>query len=125
MMHTYAMRLMIALIAFIMAWVGLQLKELAKKWLDTKEKQAVAKTCVLFVQQVYRELAGPEKMQRALETARGMLEKKGIDFSADEMTVMMEAAIAEFKNAFYDTAAVLAGVQIYPDEDPADAESGD
>lgn len=42
---------------------------------------------------------GTDKLNKALETAEALL-KKGIDFDADEMEVLIEAAVAEFNEAF-------------------------
>lgn len=118
MIHELAFKLILAAIVFVMALAGIQLRSIARRWVDSGEKMAIARTSVLYVQQLYYELAGPEKMQRALETARELLEAKGIDFSAEEMTVLMEAAIAEFKEAFFKPETALTGIAVYPDEDP-------
>ncbi|MCI7808170.1 phage holin family protein, partial [bacterium] len=53
-----------------------------------------------FVEQVWYTLHGPEKLAKALETAEVLLKKKGIDFDSDEMKILIEAAVAEFNEAF-------------------------
>ena len=55
---------------------------------------------VLFVEQVWISLHGKEKLKKALGVAELLLKKKGIQFDADEMTVLIEAAVAEFNAAF-------------------------
>ena len=55
---------------------------------------------VNFVEQVWYTLHGPEKLRKALETAQVLLAKKGIDFDAEEMEILIEAAVAEFNDAF-------------------------
>lgn len=69
-------------------------------YLDDEAKRHIASAVVEFVEQAWKCLHGPEKLQKALETARVMLEKKGIDFDAEEMTVLIEACLAEFNEAF-------------------------
>lgn len=125
MIRNYVLQALIAALCLAMAWLGAEMRGLAKKWLDTEEKQKAAKTSVLYVQQLYKDLAGPEKMNLALETARELLEAKGIQFSRGEMVVMMEAAIAEFKEAFFQPETVLTGIGVYPEDDPAQAENGE
>ena len=52
------------------------------------------------MEQVWKNLHGPEKLRKALETAQVLLSKKGIDFDAEEMEILIEAAVAEFNEAF-------------------------
>ena len=68
--------------------------------LDDETKVVIARAVVAFVEQVWQNLHGADKLQKALETARELLAKKGIDFDADEMMVLIEAAVAEFNEAF-------------------------
>ena len=72
-----------------------------KKFLNDKTKQAIAKVCVQFVEQVYKDIHGEEKLFAALERAAEILAEKGIEFSAVEMETLIEAAVAEFNEAFY------------------------
>lgn len=125
MLHEYVLGVVCTLVCLGMAWIGAEAKKIAEKWLDTEEKRKAAKTSVLYVQQLYKDFAGPEKMNRALEIARELLEAKGIPFSRDEMAVMMEAAIAEFKGAFFQPETVLTGIGVYPEDDPAQTENGE
>ena len=40
------------------------------------------------------------QLSKALEVAEALLKKKGIDFDAEEMQILIEAAVAEFNEAF-------------------------
>ena len=76
------------------------MKQLAARSLTDESKRAVA--CVAMqqaVEQVWTTIHGTDKLNKALETAEALL-KKGIDFDADEMEVLIEAAVAEFNEAF-------------------------
>ena len=64
---------------------------------------AVAKTAVQFVEQVYKDLHGEDKLNTALEAASDMLAEKGITVSELEMRVLLESAVAEFNDAFNKT----------------------
>jgi uncharacterized membrane protein len=71
-----------------------------REHINDDTKRAIAKSVVLFVEQVWISLHGKEKLKKALEVAEIFLKKKGIKFDAGEMTVLIEAAVAEFNEAF-------------------------
>ena len=98
--NIYGMEILTAILGFIFTLFGFVLKSLAKKYLDDNTKMTVAAVCVQFVEQVYKELHGEEKLYKALERASELLYEKGIDFSAVEMETLIEAAVAEFNEAF-------------------------
>jgi hypothetical protein len=88
-------------IPVVFGWLGVQLKKLAAKYLDNLEKKAVARTVVQFVEQVFTDLHGEAKLHAALNRAAELLAEKGIKFSALEMETLIEAAVAEFNEAFH------------------------
>ena len=55
----------------------------------------------LFVYQHY--YCCKDKLNKALEAAETLLKKKGVPFDADEMMVLIEAAVWEFNKAFEGT----------------------
>lgn len=79
---------------------GMVLKRLAEKVLDTPVKMQLAKIAVQFVEQTYKELHGEDKLDAALMALAGLLAEKKIDASADEMRILIEAAVAEFNEVF-------------------------
>lgn len=54
---------------------------------------AVARSAVNFVEQVYKEARGDEKLMRALVAAQKELKVSGIDVSDDQLRVFIEAAV--------------------------------
>ena len=86
------------------ACLGYAMKQLAARSLTDESKRAVA--CVAMqqaVEQVWTTIHGTDKLNKALETAEALLKKKGIDFDADEMEILIEAAVAEFNKTFKST----------------------
>ena len=79
---------------------GMVLKRLAEKVLDTPVKMQLAKIAVQFVEQTYKELHGEDKLDAALMALAGLLAEKKINASADEMRILIEAAVAEFNKVF-------------------------
>ena len=79
---------------------GMVMKRIAEKVLDTPVKMQLAKIAVQFTEQTYKELHGEEKLSAALIAFEGLLADKKIYASADEMHVLIEAAVAEFNEVF-------------------------
>lgn len=84
----------------IFAYLGVKAKIYVDKYLNDKIKKDVAKTVVKAVEQVYKDLHGEEKLNKALESASEMLAEKGITVTDLEMRMLIEAAVAEFNKAF-------------------------
>lgn len=96
----YGLQIMYTIITAIAGYVGIVVKNLVTKYINDKTKAAVAKTAVQFVEQVYKDLHGEEKLKEALVAAAQMLNEKGITVSELELRVLVEAAVAEFNDAF-------------------------
>lgn len=105
-MNNYLQQIVLLLILALAGWLGAQAKNLYKKYITTEIKQSVCRTVVRFVEQVYKDLHGPEKLAQAMAKASELLAEKGITISESELVAMIEAAVNEFNNAF---AKVTAG----------------
>ena len=79
---------------------GIVMKNMASKYLDTDTKEALAKTTVMFVEQVFKDLHGQDKLDQATAALSALLEEKGITMTDTEMKMMLEAAVGEFNEAF-------------------------
>ena len=88
------------IITGIFAYLGVQAKAIVEKYLNDKTKKDVAKTVVGAVEQVYKDLHGDEKLNKALASASEMLAEKGIIVTELEMRMLIEAAVSEFNKAF-------------------------
>lgn len=98
--NTYGLQILYAIITAIAGYIGIVLKNLVTKYLNDKTKKAVAKSAVQFVEQVYKDIHGEEKLAEALVAASEMLAEKGITITNLELRVLVEAAVAEFNEAF-------------------------
>ncbi len=99
-LNQYINQIILMLILALAAWLGAQVKNLYRKYITTEIKQNVVRTVVRFVEQVYVDLHGPEKLSQAMEKASEILEGYGITISESELIAMIEAAVNEFNNAF-------------------------
>lgn len=96
----YGTVILYTVLTAVFGYLGILAKRLAEKYLNSKEKKAVAASCVKFVEQVYKDLHGEEKLEKALEAASEMLAEKGIQCTELELRVLIEAALASFNDAF-------------------------
>lgn len=63
-------------------------------------KQELATLAVRFVEQVYRDLHGEEKYQKAAEWLAARAQEHGIKLTADEIKGLIEAALRQLKDTF-------------------------
>lgn len=96
----YGTTILYAVCTAIAGYLGIVVKRLYTKYVNDKTKQAVAKTVVQAVEQIYKDLHGEEKLNKALESASEMLAEKGIAITDLELRMLIEAAVAEFNEAF-------------------------
>lgn len=105
--YCYGLELINMILAAFLGCLGYAAKRIYKAYidkqtgkLDTETKISIARTAAKFVEQAWKILHGPDKLRKALEAAQVLLAKKGIDFDAEEMEILIEAAVAEFNEAF-------------------------
>lgn len=99
--YTYGPTLAMMILCAIFGTLGHAVKLIYSAHVTDDTKRSIASVAAQFVEQAWKTLHGAEKLQKALETAEAMLKKKGIAFDADEMRVLIEAAVAEFNDAFH------------------------
>lgn len=98
--NQYGLEIMYMIFTAIAGYVGIVLKNLCTKYINDKTKQDVARSAVQFVEQVYKNLHGEDKLNAALTAAAEMLTEKGITVTDLELRVLIEAAVSEFNKAF-------------------------
>lgn len=102
----YVLPAIVSLLAAAAAFVGAQLKRLYEKYINDKTKQSVVRTCVKAVEQLYHDLGGPEKLEKAKASAVEMLNEKGIPITDLELSMLIESAVSEFNYGFSQTIEV-------------------
>lgn len=94
----YVLPVLAAALTALAGFLGNQVKALYRRWVDDKTKEAVVRTCVKAAEQLYHDLAGEEKLARAREGIRQMLEEKGVPISPLEMDLLIESVVSEFNH---------------------------
>lgn len=114
-MSDYINQIILLIFLAIAAFLGAQVKALYKKYVTTEVKKSVCRTVVRFVEQIYKDIHGPEKLAKAMEKASSILAFYGITISEEELVALIEAAVNEFNKSFSKDDAVkgqhLPGIQ--------------
>ena len=96
----YLLPVIAAAVTGLAGFIGMQLKKIYQKHVDDKTKEAVVRTCVKAVEQLYHDLGGPEKLEKAKDGIQEMLKEKGIAISELEMDLLIESVVSEFNYGF-------------------------
>lgn len=98
--YTYGPTILLAILTAVFGVLGYGAKKIYINHINDEAKRSIAAAAVKFVEQAWKALHGADKLNKALETAEALLKKKGITFDAEEMKVLIEAAVGEFNHVF-------------------------
>ncbi len=98
--YTYGSQVLLLILCILFGSLGFLARRVADRFLKDDAKKAIVRTAVQYVEQVWKDIHGKDKLHKALETASKLLNEKKIPFTADELKVLIEAAVAEFNKAF-------------------------
>lgn len=98
--NTYGTEILGALLTALAGVLGMALKRLATQYVNTETKRSIARTVVQGVEQVYKDLHGQDKLDKAMEAAAAMLAEYGITVTEMELRMLLESALAEFNRVF-------------------------
>ena len=74
----YGVTILYSILTTIFGYIGLTLKKVFQERINDETKKNVARTCVKAVEQLYKDLHGDEKLNKALEACSEILQNKGI-----------------------------------------------
>lgn len=84
-----------AILTTIITVIAAQLKIRYNKYVDNETKRDVAATTVRYVEQLYKDLHGKEKLNKAKESMLALLEDKGVKINEIELVMLLESAVKE------------------------------
>lgn len=99
----YGSAILSVILTAIAGYLGILLKRLYQKNIldsDDSTKEKIVNTCVKAVEQMYKDLHGAEKLQKALEAVSEMLAAKNITITDTELRMLIESAVGEFNDVF-------------------------
>ena len=73
--------------------VGYKAKQVYQKYVDTQIEKDVVNTTVNYVEQVYKDIHGEEKLQKAISLVTQTLISKGITINEGQIEQLIESAV--------------------------------
>lgn len=98
-----------SVIAILFGVLGAKIKQIYNEKSQSETVKVVVDNVVKWVQQVYYELEGPEKLQKALTEASTILKEKGITISETELDMMIESAVYGLKQGMTTETVLVEG----------------
>lgn len=96
----YGTTILYTLLTAIFGFLGMAVKRIIEKLINDKIKDDTAEKVVLAVEQMFKDLHGDEKLEKAKMFLVDALQKKGITISELELRILIEAAIKGFNGGF-------------------------
>lgn len=86
----------------LFTYIGNRLKKVYEEKVNNETAKAVVEDAVKFVEQVYTDLDGKSKLQKATEQVSEVLASKGIKISAAEINMLIESAVYGLNEGWFD-----------------------
>ena len=99
-LSNYGGEILTLIITAVFTFLGTAAKKIYEKSENNKEKREVVKNVVSAVEQMFKNLHGKDKLEKAVENASIILSEKGITVTELELLTLIESAVAEFNGAF-------------------------
>ncbi len=84
----------------VFTYIGIVIKNKYTKYVNDKTKKDVVNTVVQAVEQIYKDLHGDDKLNKAIEGASEMLAEKGITVTEIELRYLIESAVNSLNEGF-------------------------
>ena len=92
------LEIIITIITGLATYVATRIKDKYEEYVNTETKQKIVKTVVNAVEQLYKDLDGTKKLEKAKENIIALLNEKGITITELEMDMMIEEVVNGFNN---------------------------
>ena len=86
----------------LFTYIGARLKSAYEQKVNTETAKVVVENAVRFVEQVYKDLHGKEKLEKAVEQVSQILASKGINLSEAEINMLIESAVYGLNEGWFE-----------------------
>ena len=86
----------------LFTYIGTRLKNAYEQKVNTETARVVVENAVRFVEQVYKDLHGKEKLEKAVEQVSQVLASKGINLSEAEINMLIESAVYGLNEGWFE-----------------------
>lgn len=95
--QNYLVEILATIITALTSFIGVSIKNAYTKYINTKTKKEIVKDTVNYVEQVFKDIHGVTKLEKAKEKALEWLKQKGIKISETELEILIESAVNGLK----------------------------
>ena len=96
-LQPFLLEIIITILTAIATYIGAKIKKIYEEKVNDETKRKVVSTVVKAVEQLYKDLNGEEKLEKAQENIVEMLNEKGIMITELEMNMLIEEVCNSFK----------------------------
>ena len=86
----------------LFTYIGTRIKNAYEQKVNTETAKVVVENAVRFVEQVYKDLHGKEKLEKAVEQVSQVLASKGINLSEAEINMLIESAVYGLNEGWFE-----------------------
>ena len=97
-LQPYLLEIIVAILTGVASFIGVKIKKVYEEYINTKTKKEIVECTVKYVEQVFKEIHGEEKLNKAKDKALEWLNEKGIKVSDTELEILIEASVNGFNN---------------------------
>lgn len=90
----------ITVVGTVATYIGIKLKAIVEEKVNTEEKKKIVETTCRYINQIYKDLDGVSKFEKAKEVILEQLNQKGLTITELELTVLIESTVNSFKDGF-------------------------
>lgn len=94
--QNYGFTIVYTVLTAVASFIGLKIKAIYQNKVNEGIKKDVVETCVKAVEQLYSDMNGSKKLEKAKESIVAMLNDKDINVSEIELDMLIESVVAEF-----------------------------
>lgn len=91
----------------VFTYIGTRLKKVYEEKVNTETAKAVVEDAVRFVEQVYKDLKGQEKLEKATAQVAEILQSKGITITEAEINMLIESTIYGLNKGWFQPAKTI------------------
>lgn len=95
---TYGATIIYTILTAVITFIGTKIKDIYEKNVTDETKRRVVKTVVNAVEQLYKDLKGKEKLEKAKKYIIEMLNEKEITINELELNMLIEEICNSFNN---------------------------
>lgn len=95
----------------LFGYIGLKAKQVYTKYVDNQVKQDVVNSTVNYVEQVYKNIHGEEKLQKAKEKVTEILTEQGIKITDADLEMLIESAVYGLNSGWLEVSGTTADLK--------------